>query len=565
MRWAVPILPLALGCGFVGFDATSLGGDAAADGDLADAGVPADAADEQRDLGAGFDEAGFDDAGFDDAGFDDAGDGGGAAVDAGAPTFFISPSGSVGAPGTREEPFRTFSEALAALTPGSTLVLLSGRYSASSGTGVMRIDCRPDSTQCAGAPCPSGTAGAPITVIADQERMAQLHAEAGDVDYMGSMRECGHYRIEGLTFIGADIAGNPWHSLNISHSSNVVVRRNLFMGNNRFANSHLLIIGDSSDVLAEENELYNFHRAALSIYLSNNVTARRNYANSRGHADIDGGRDSGFPEAGDAAFSCSHSHGCLYENNVSDGLVDDAFEIGVSLDHADFTGEGDDARFIGNLAIGSQYGVFGASSCGGATDCGDFDERVIDRPTIQNNVFMEQVFTGVLLRGVREALVDHNTFFESRMRIDRFDTNQHLQNSARVTNNSIVDAGSFAIVVAQQSTRFVGFNNTFGPGSDTSFDGGDEGIGVNTNVDPSNGACIHRNDLGSPLIGEGEGGSNIGATIVNRYEDGVLTDTPLWAPDGSFACGAVVPGINDTGPRCTNVHARFNVGTCAIE
>jgi hypothetical protein len=64
------------------------------------------------------------------------------------------------------------------------------------------------------------------------------------------------------------------------------------------------------------------------------------------------------------------------------------------------------------------------------------------------------------------------------------------------------------------------------------------------------------------MKGAGESGADIGANIVYRYEDGVLTRSPLWDPaTGAFPCGAIVPGIND-GPRaCRNLHERLNVNT----
>jgi hypothetical protein len=69
----------------------------------------------------------------------------------------------------------------------------------------------------------------------------------------------------------------------------------------------------------------------------------------------------------------------------------------------------------------------------------------------------------------------------------------------------------------------------------------------------------------SNMAGVGENGEDIGANIVYRYEDGVLTDQKLWdQTTGQFPCGATVKGVNDdaTFPdsSCVNVHKRLNVG-----
>src|SRR5262249_9080577 len=60
------------------------------------------------------------------------------------------------------------------------------------------------------------------------------------------------------------------------------------------------------------------------------------------------------------------------------------------------------------------------------------------------------------------------------------------------------------------------------------------------------GQCLAWIPAGSPMKGAGKDGRDIGANILHRYENGVLTGVPLWDPDtGEFPCGAVVEGIND--------------------
>jgi hypothetical protein len=68
--------------------------------------------------------------------------------------------------------------------------------------------------------------------------------------------------------------------------------------------------------------------------------------------------------------------------------------------------------------------------------------------------------------------------------------------------------------------------------------------------------------LGSPLRGAGAGGSDVGASVVDRYQDGLLTNEPLWnATTGAFPCGAVIPGVNDDPTQsCIGVNERLHVG-----
>jgi hypothetical protein len=75
-----------------------------------------------------------------------------------------------------------------------------------------------------------------------------------------------------------------------------------------------------------------------------------------------------------------------------------------------------------------------------------------------------------------------------------------------------------------------------------------------------NGRCILWIPSGSNMKGAGTNGADIGATILRRYENGQLTQKPLWDPaSGRFPCGAVVSGINDGPKSCGNLHQRLNV------
>ena len=67
----------------------------------------------------------------------------------------------------------------------------------------------------------------------------------------------------------------------------------------------------------------------------------------------------------------------------------------------------------------------------------------------------------------------------------------------------------------------------------------------------------------SPLKGAGLNGADIGATILYRYKNGVLTNVPLWNPTtGEFPHGALVAGVNDVaGQSLFDVHKRLNVNT----
>jgi MYXO-CTERM domain-containing protein len=82
-----------------------------------------------------------------------------------------------------------------------------------------------------------------------------------------------------------------------------------------------------------------------------------------------------------------------------------------------------------------------------------------------------------------------------------------------------------------------------------------------TSEDPELGNCRVYIPDASPMKGAGKDNADIGANVLYRYVDGVLTDEPLWDPEtGAFPCGAVIAGVNDVaGSSCFDVHERLNV------
>ena len=83
------------------------------------------------------------------------------------------------------------------------------------------------------------------------------------------------------------------------------------------------------------------------------------------------------------------------------------------------------------------------------------------------------------------------------------------------------------------------------------------------------GSCIVFIPQSSPMKGAGKNGEDIGANILKRYEEGVLTNQSLWDADtGAFPCGAIVSGLNDvSSSSCFDVHERLNVNAngCILE
>ncbi|MBW2736585.1 MAG: right-handed parallel beta-helix repeat-containing protein, partial [Deltaproteobacteria bacterium] len=204
-----------------------------------------------------------------------------------APSFpsnsvFISPAGSDANAGTQDAPWRTWSFALSQLGPGGTLVALSGVYAASTGTGPLHVNCDASGTNCAGGPCLNGTSSDPITVMSYPERAAFLQGEVGAADRLIYLKDCSHWSLAGLRVEGVDDANAIGDAVvQVRDCDNVTFKRMLGARANRYFNSSVFAIDYSTNVLVQECEAYDFHRAAISLYRSSEITVRRNYFNAR--------------------------------------------------------------------------------------------------------------------------------------------------------------------------------------------------------------------------------------------------------------------------------------------
>ena len=123
-----------------------------------------------------------------------------------------------------------------------------------------------------------------------------------------------------------------------------------------------------------------------------------------------------------------------------------------------------------------------------------------------------------------------------------------------VTTNT--DVAFFIGEQAAYDFNFVRVFQSGGTGFDANF--------TNTSTDdPIMGTCKVFIPNGSNLKGAGLGSADIGANVLYRYENGSLTNQPLWSPaTGAFPCGAIVAGVNDIpGQSCFDVNQRLNVNT----
>lgn len=474
---------------------------------------------------------------------------------------YVAPDGMPGAPGTRDRPLKTFAEALPRLRPGSTLTVLDGVYDATNG---------PLTARCDDVTIFSGTDDAHRIVVKTEEGHERAAWLKGDgLRAPIELEGCRFWTIEGLhvtskTTTPAPAAPEAGSVVVLrADDRDLVLRRLLVRQPNRNAHAQALTIGPGcGDVLVEENELYDFHESGVAATRAGRLTLRRNYLSAG--ASADDALMSEDADRGDYGFLLEETHDVIAENNVVEGVHTGFAVVGRAANVDAPVGEpvaGN--RLLGNVVLRpAGVGVRVDSRCGGLNPCSVsrtvVDTEVSDAVVIGGAagvsnagavntriraVTIRDAANGVL--GVREPL---NIAIRSTWSV---------VNSLAVVQNTAFKTGAdeaewlfdhCAAASSNPTALFVIANNN------------PNGRVQDPQPVPQLDACV----VATPLRNVGAGAMNVGATVLDRTVDGVLTPgAPLWDPTtrAFTGCGAVIPGANDVA-GCQDVHARLNVAAC---
>lgn len=495
--------------------------------------------------------------------------------------YHISPNGSDSNSGASpSSPWKTLAYAIPKLNPGDALVLMDGTYTKST-TGLPDINCG------SGGNAQNGTATQPITIIALNERQAFLQADGSVAAFL--MQNCSYWNVEGLHGESADLlaanGGQGYSVFEFDNDHNINIRRLLAAHPNRYANTHTILIASSDHVLVEESETYYYHRYGILAIQSDRITVRRSYANSRNTSDATGcgstapanpGCPSIYTSTGDAGISgystanTGKTSHVLFENNITEN---NATGIGYGYNPND----GVPSQILGSITLNNYQGLI--------TGAGENNDNLINFVTINNSN------VGVYARGQVNFNVTNATIYNGAsigVQAD-FVANAYNPNftgstsSLYLTNDLIFNNAGTGISISQTPTWLSNYTNSYNTGTDyslsktTNDQSGDiqnsltiaptlMGLGANQCIvyvpGGNRGANPKIGGNSSNMAGAGQGGVDIGANIIYRYENGILTDQKLWdQTTGQFPCGAVVSGVNDiAGSSCIDVNQRLNVG-----
>lgn len=475
--------------------------------------------------------------------------------------YYVAPDGDDENPGTQKLPWRTLSHAVGRLRPGYTLLLADGEYRLQT-TGLLDIDCTSVARQ--------GRPDAPIRVRAEHERAAVLRGDGASSPLR--LVGCSHWVVEGLVLQSAHDSDVPQGVdvgtvAMIQGGSELTLRRSILMSPNPERHSHVLRVLEASHVLVEECEAYDFFHNAFEAVRTEGVTFRRNYLHSRNAASSGNVVGTDNPTRGEIAIQVEESSSSLLENNVAE-VVGTGFSVVGRPGGSPYTEPTpypvSGARLFGNVvrdALGPGFKV--ESRCDAALPCQQ-PERIVTDTLIVNGVAL-QAATGVWVDAGPGTRIDNFTAGD-------VSNGLHILRSAPNANLLFAASAARSLVRGYSGVAF-----WLEAADDWSFDhcAAQDPMVEAVSFVPSDGnvlspvtlssqdSCVVYLPPQSPLRGAAGVEGDVGANVIRRYRDGVLTGELLWdAASGAFPCGAVVPGINDDPSQsCSGVHERLRVGS----
>ncbi|MGE0644374.1 MAG: hypothetical protein AB7P24_11940 [Nitrospira sp.] len=466
-------------------------------------------------------------------------------------TYYISPNGSDSNPGTSEKPWLTFAYAISSAKAwcGDTLVLKDGTYGDGTRTGKISLK----KVLC--------TQGNELAITAQNQRKAKIvdngTAVALMIDYSTYIIVDGLYLVSTNNPSVKTDRGRPSEILRSNH---ITLRNNVGKNPNKYANTHIFPVLYSQDILLEDNEGYDFHRHCTTGYETERMVVRRQYCNPR-----TGGIPGGVASVGqgDAVMSMYPCQDCILENSIADGPMylnemNATFGRGVLMNGA---------KVLGSICHACKKGNGIYLNARKTADLDHTPQNITIRDVAI--VDFNSKSAGVRISDGVNITLDHITILGGGSGVTGVSADDTRFGSTPTTNSvsmtNILIAG-----MTGDGFRVTNYNTwrgerLFSHGNHTAFQPPLHSNWTNTSTkDHGLGNCKVWVPSDAAVKGAGMGGSDIGANILYRYVDGVLTKIPLWDPlTGAFPHGeADLDGTNRvTGESLFDVHKRLNVNT----
>ena len=460
-----------------------------------------------------------------------------------AATYYLNDTGSNANAGTSTgAPWLTWAHAFSNSVCGDTLVVMDGTYTpAKNGNPVLTKTC---------------TASTVYTVRAQNQRVA-LISGTGAADSFKVLNSA-YIVIDGLRIKSADLSeasgGKAVEAVDVTDSHHITLKNLLVYENNRYFNTHLIFLNRTENSLVEDTELYSFHRHGLIVYYSDFNIVRRLYCHSRWRADIAGGWVSAPSDGGDDCIAVYPASDNTIENVIAENVLALVSVQATALSRRN--------QVLGSIALNAQTGA--------SLDArGDTAMQQPQDTTFRNFVVVNSTRNGVASKSALNTQIINATAINAAL--DGFLAQKiaatgggsysfFCTNCLAMSNNR-----SGFTVTSDIQTWTINYSSSFGNGYNYNSDVTHANIKneISETTNPGLGTCYLWLPDASPLKRAGLGGADIGANILYRYQNGVLTNVPLWNPTtGKFPHGALVAGVNDVaGISLFDVHKRLNVNT----
>jgi hypothetical protein len=454
-------------------------------------------------------------------------------------TFYISTSGS-GSTCSNGAPCaltRLVSTSEPRPSAGETWLLKDGTYDMAS-IGTIALNCA-----ASGGNALNGTASAPITIQAENERQAWL--KSNGLQSALRLTNCNYWQVNGLRFSSRDNdgSGEGFSLVELRSSHNLTFYRNLLHHSNRYGNMSLLQNGDASSTASNnnlflENEFYYFHRYGLISKYGSGTIERLNYSNARGYMDLTGGFPSGQTGEGDA---CGRSY--PGNNSIVESSIAEHCGLGFAPEPSSTSTNN---RYFGNIHLD---GTFGAVSIGKAGGNMTIDLYHKDLLLVNPGTY------GFYIRSGRNTRCEQCSVFGSQRGFIYASSlsdpgtaprSMFLQN---VLSVSPTVWGFYTDQVNLESWG-VDYMAVLNATSGTFTPAATDAHITNEVINGTNqmGNCrVWVPTTATLLKGTGLDGNDIGAEVLYLYQNGVKTTTKLWnSSTGKWlgANGAVLSGTN---------------------
>lgn len=419
---------------------------------------------------------------------------------AGGTLYNMSPSGDDNNDGSSpSSSWATFAHAWTVMQPGDTLIVADGTYSQTL------------------SPTISGTAGYPITIRAQNRGKAIIQKDQDGPAisiHSTSSQTLAFITIDGFVArskgeYSAISVNSPDNIAELEMSNNIIIRNTGAFGSANQTNTMAFAIARTRDSLFEDMWAYGYGRKSTQVYGSIRVTVRRlvaryDYWDGAGYKPND-------PRIGFAVYNSADG---IYENiivmdNAPDPVGRSAaskagFAIEGNLSPTSFFIGSTGNKWLGCLSLDNdKVGLYNSGVSTG----------VNEDNTIENFVSWGNATGMVLHRYITNTQILSGTFGNA-------DTVGIRINDDNVTDTGFeklfaLSNGTYPYFIAGQG-GYYGTNITF---VDNTATGNGSGAEIEPEFAPS------LDYLVKPTMITGK---ERGAELVNRYQDGVLSNNALW-------------------------------------